>query len=176
MAELDTARTYQYPFPKGASSLMLRLRSTIALASCVFFGALLSAQTGTIQGTLTDASGAAVPNAKISAIDQAKQLVAREVVTAPDGTFYLRNLLPATYTVKSEVPGFKALERTDLKLDQTQIMNLGVLSLQVGQSTESVTVEAIVPLVETSTSQKSYTISSRQVTELSLNGRDFQSL
>ena len=63
-----------------------------------------------------------------------------------------------------------------MKLDANQIMNLGTLSMQVGQTTESITVAAEVPLVETSTSQKSFVISSRQVTELSFNGRDFQSL
>ncbi|HYI93424.1 MAG TPA: Plug domain-containing protein [Bryobacteraceae bacterium] len=55
-------------------------------------------------------------------------------------------------------------------------MDLGSISLQVGLANESITVEAEVPLVETSTSQKSFVISSRQVTELALNGRDFQSL
>ena len=102
--------------------------------------------------------------------------MARETTTGRDGTFYLRNLLPGTYTVKAEPAGFKALERTELKLDANQIMNLGSLSLQVGQTTESITVEAEVPLVETSTSQKSFVITSRQVTQLRLNGRDFQSL
>lgn len=88
----------------------------------------------------------------------------------------MRNLPPGSYTVTAEVSGFKKLERTGLKLDANQIMNLGTVSMQVGQTTESVTVVAEVPLVETSTSQKSFVISSRQVTELSLNGRDFQSL
>ncbi len=134
------------------------------------------AQTGTIQGVLVDQQGAVVPNARVTATDEAKQLVVREAVTGHDGHFYLRNLLPGTYTVRSEVAGFKALERTGLKLDQNQIMDLGAVTLQVGQTTESITVEAVVPLVETSTANKSFVISSRQVTELSLNGRDFQSL
>src|ERR1700737_5174376 len=55
-------------------------------------------------------------------------------------------------------------------------MNLGVISLQLGQLTDSISVEAQIPLVETSTSQKSFVISSKEVTEVPLNGRDFQSL
>ena len=134
------------------------------------------AQTGTIQGMLVDPQGAAIPSAKITATDEAKQLVVRETTSGADGRFYLQNLLPATYTLRSEVSGFKALERTGLKLDQNQIMDLGAVGLQVGQTSESITVEAVVPLVETSTANKGFVISSRQVTELSLNGRDFQSL
>lgn len=149
--------------------------SALCTFSCLFSATLL-AQTGTIQGTLTDAQGAVIPNVRLTAIDEAKSLVVREAVTGNDGNFYLRPLLPGTYTIKSEVPGFKGLERTGLKLDQNQIMDLGTVVLQVGQTSESVTVSAEVPLVETATANKSFVISSRQVTELSLNGRDFQSL
>ena len=134
------------------------------------------AQTGTIQGILTDPQGAVIPNAKVTATDEAKNIVIRETTSGNDGAFYLRNLLPGLYTVRSEVTGFKALDRTGLRLDQNQIMDLGAVSLQVGQTSESVTIEAAVPLVETATANKSFVISSRQVTELSLNGRDFQSL
>lgn len=136
----------------------------------------MSAQTGTVQGLLLDPQGAVIPNAKITATDEAKQVVAREGASGADGRFYLRNLLPGRYTVRSEVTGFKALERTGLQLDQNQIMDLGSLTLEVGATTESVTVTAEVPLVETSTANKGFVVSSRQVTELSLNGRDFQSL
>lgn len=137
---------------------------------------LAAAQTGTIQGTLVDAQGAAVPNAKVSATDEAKRTIVRETVTANDGRFYLRNLLPSTYTVKSEVTGFKTLTQSALRLDQNQVLELNAVTLEVGQTTESVTVTEQIPLVETGTADKSFVITGRQVTELSLNGRDFQSL
>lgn len=149
---------------------MLLFVSFAASTSAVF------AQTGTILGTLTDASGGIIPNAKVVAIDQDKKVTVRETVSGREGTFLLQSLQPGTFTVRAESAGFKALERTDLKLDPNQIMNLGNLSLQVGQTTEAVTVTAEVPTVETSTANKSFVIDSRQVTELSLNGRDFQSL
>lgn len=134
------------------------------------------AQTGTIQGVMLDPSGGAIPNAKITATDEEKAIVVRETVSATDGTFFLRNLLPGRYTVKSEVAGFRTMERKGLQLDQNQIMDLGAVTLQIGQTADSVTVEADVPMVETSTANKSFVVDSRQVTELSLNGRDFQSL
>src|SRR5262249_29675494 len=57
-----------------------------------------------------------------------------------------------------------------------QIMNVGSLPLELGTPTETLTVAAEAPLVETTTAQRGFVITSRQVTEVSLNGRDFQSL
>jgi hypothetical protein len=126
----------------------------IILASC----GLAFSQTGAIQGVVLDPAGSTVPNAKVVAIDQAKQLVARETTTGTDGAFTLRPLQPGRYTVKIEAGGFKALERTDLVLDQNQVMALGSVTVQVGQTTESVTIEAQVPQVETDSAMRGFTV------------------
>jgi hypothetical protein len=133
-------------------------------------------QTGAIQGVVLDSAGGSVPNAKVTALDQSKQLIARETTSGTDGSFSLRPLQPGRYAVKIEVPGFKVLERTDLILDQNQVMALGNLTLEVGQTTESVTIQADVPMVETDSALRGFTVTSRQVTQLPLNGRDFTSL
>jgi hypothetical protein len=135
-----------------------------------------SAQNGVIQGTLVDAQGSVIPNAKVVATDDVKKVVARETTTAQDGSFQLRPLSPGTYSVKAESPGMKPLERAGLVLDVNQIMNLGTLGMEVGATSETVVVNAETPQVETTTSNKSFVITSTQVTEISLNGRDFQSL
>ncbi len=155
-------------------------KGTISLFTVLFF-ALLDAssvfgQTGTIRGVVVDAQGGVIGNTKVSAFDEAKQLVVRETTSAEDGSFQLQPLQRGTYTVKAENSGFKALERKGLVLDPYQVMNLGRLTLELGEITQSVTVEAQVPLIETSSALKSFTIDSQQVRELSLNGRDFQSL
>jgi len=151
--------------------------STKTLVSVVVLAGLpVWAQTSSILGALNDPQGAALPNARVQAIDESKQLVAREAVTDSAGRFALRPLLPGRYTVKVEAPGFRPLERTALVVDQNQVMDLGVLGMVLGQTAEAITVEAQVPLVETSTSNKSYVVTGRQVTQLALNGRDFQSL
>ncbi len=147
-----------------------------------FFALLVSiaglglAQTGTIQGVLVDPSGAAIKGAKVSATDQRKAVMVREVVSGDSGSFQISNIQPGLYTLKIQSSGFKSLTQTDLQLDQNQNMNLGNLSLQLGSTTDSITVSADVPLVETTTANKSFTITSKQVTDMSLNGRDFQSL
>ena len=152
-------------------------RSISALAVALTFGICAGfAQTGTIQGTLTDSAGATVPNAKVRAFDQDKGVVVRETTTSREGSFILSPLLPAKYNVKIEVQGFKAYEATNLTLDQNQIMNLGTITMQVGQITESISVDSTIPLIETVTAQKSFVISSKEVTELPLNGRDFMTL
>lgn len=153
--------------------MAMLLRTLVGLLLCL---ATLVAQTSTIQGILTDPSGAVIVGAKISATDQAKAIVVREVTSGIDGSFQIANILPGIYTLRIQQNGFKTLTRTDLTLDQNQNMNLGVMQLQVGATGDSVTITADVPLVETSTANKSFTITGKQVTELSLNGRDFQSL
>jgi hypothetical protein len=151
-------------------------RLSLCFTLAILFVSSLFAQSGSIQGVVLDAAGATVPNAKVVALDQEKQLVARETTTGSDGAFALRPLLPGRYSVKVEAAGFKTLDRTDLVLDANQVMALGSLSLEVGQTTESVTVQAEVPLVDTDTAQRGFTVTSRQVTQLPLNGRDFTSL
>ena len=155
---------------------MSRSRNIFTVCAFLCATSLAMAQTGSIEGIVTDAAGATVPNAKVAAFDQDKRVISRETVTSTSGVFRLTPLLPGHYTVRVEAPGFKTLENKELTLDQNQGMSLGVLTLQVGQITESVAVEAQVPLVETSTAQKSFVISSKEVTEIPLNGRDFQSL
>src|SRR5262249_36261638 len=132
------------------------------------------AQSGSIRGLIVDAQGAGVVNARVLAVEEAKQLVVRETVSAGGGTFQLLPVLRGTYTVKAEISGFKTLERKGLVLDPYQVLNLGELTLELGDITQSVSVEAQVPLVETASAMKSFTVTSQQVRELSLNGRDFQ--
>ncbi len=153
-------------------------RNSIALlAAALTLGVCTAyAQTGNIQGTVTDPGGGAVSNAAVRAFDQDKQVIARETTTTREGTFNLNPLLPGHYTVRIQAPGFKVYENTNLTLDQTQIMNLGTIVLEVGQVTDSISIQAESPVIETSTSQKSFVITSREVTEIPLNGRDFQSL
>lgn len=134
------------------------------------------AQNGQIQGVLTDPAGAAIGGAKIQLKNTAKGVVVTETQSGPDGNFTLQPLPQGTYSVTAESSGMKKLERTGITLDVNQILNLGALQMSLGSTTEQITVEATSPLVETTTSQKSFTITSGQVLETALNGRDFQSL
>ena len=150
-------------------SLILTLAVTLTLSTAI-------AQTGSIQGTVTDSGGGVVPNARVTATDLDKGIIARETKSSKDGSFVLTPLLPGHYDLKIEMQGFKTYLGNNLTLDQNQVMALGALTLQVGQLSDSVAVEAEIPVIETATSQKSFVISSKEVTELPLNGRDFMTL
>lgn len=142
----------------------------------VFCAVPLFAQNGQIQATVDDPAGAPIPGADIKATDTAKGIVALETRTGADGHFTLQPLSAGTYTVSVESPGMKHLERTNINLDLNQILNLGSLKMDIGSTSEQITVEATTPLIDTATSQKAFTINSKQVLETSLDGRDFQSL
>jgi hypothetical protein len=144
------------------------------LATCA--ASVASAQNGVIQGKLLDPQGAVIPNAHISATDEVKSVVVRETISDANGEFRLLPLPPGTYTVKVTSAGMKALTRKGLVLDVNQTVNLGNLRMEIGATSESVTVVEATPQVETTTANKSFEITSRQVTETSLNGRDWQSL
>lgn len=131
---------------------------------------------GAIQGTAVDQQGAVVPGATVQAVDQQQGIVVRETTTDANGLFSLQPLQPGTYTVSVRAKGMKELSRLDLHLDSRQILGLGEVKLSIGATNETVTVETSVPLVETATADHSAVIDSREVQELSMNGRDFQSL
>jgi hypothetical protein len=135
-----------------------------------------SAQSARIEGKVVDEQGGVLPGAHVIALDEEKGVIAREATTNPDGRFALVALLRGRYTVRAELSGFKTLERRGLVLDPGQVLDLGEVRLAVGALTETVHVTAETPVIETGTSQKSYTISDTQIRELSLNGRDFTSL
>src|SRR5688572_8268835 len=135
-----------------------------------------SAQSARIEGKVVDEQGGVLPGAHVIALDEEKGVIAREATTNPDGRFALVALLRGRYTVRAELSGFKTLERRGLVLDPGQVLDLGEMKLAVGALTETLQVVAETPVIETGTSQKSYTISDTQIRELSLNGRDFTSL
>jgi Carboxypeptidase regulatory-like domain/TonB-dependent Receptor Plug Domain len=150
----------------------------LGVAVLLQFGFVIcaSAQTGSIQGTVVDARGGAIPGASVRAIDQTKGIVVRATTSGSDGVFQLQPLLAGTYTVEIAANSMKQLRRKDVVLDQNQNLSLGEVALEIGANTETVTVEATAPLVETSSADHTAVIDSRQVTEISMNGRDFQSL
>ena len=134
------------------------------------------AQNGTITGIVTDQSGAIIPNASIKATDQQKGAVILETTSKQTGEFQLQPLPPSTYTLQISAPGMSTLQRTNLIVELSQTLNLGPVALAVGAADTTVTVDIQPSLVETTTSEHSDVITSKEITETPLNGRDFASL
>ena len=154
----------------------LLLLAVVCLAALVGLTKPLYAQNGTITGIVTDQQGAVLPNAHITATDQTKGVVVREVDAGANGEFQLQPLPASTYAISITAPSMSALKRADVTLELSQTLNLGPLALTAGAAETTVTVTGEPSLIETTTSEHSDVITSKEVTETPLNGRDFTSL
>src|SRR5215813_8250536 len=152
---------------------MARLTILPSLFVCAC-GLWAAEPTGTIAGTVTDPSGAAVVNAKVTVNAIATGLT-RTSQTAADGGYVFPLLPVGNYTVVVEASGFKRFEQRPVEVKADASANVPV-SLQIGAATESVTVEANAQMVETRSGAISHVVSQQKLVELPLNGRNAASL
>lgn len=130
---------------------------------------------GTITGVVKDSQQAVVASAKVTLADQARGS-SRTVDTGGDGVFVFTQLQPGTYTVSVEASGFKKFEQKDVKVFASDRVTLGDLVLAVGALTETVTVEANAAQVTTQGADRAGILTSRQVLDLAMTGRNFLDL
>ena len=149
--------------------------AVVALMFMAFSTSGLYAQGyGTITGTVTDPSGAAVVSATVKAIQT--QTGRETVVTSgSQGDFVFPTLPPSVYSLSVSATGFQSYTQTDIVLQADQRLTANV-RLQIGSATETVTITAEVPQVDTQTGTLSQVIDERRVVDLPLNGRNAASL
>lgn len=137
-------------------------------------GTLHSQGLGSIVGTVTDPSGGLVPSATVKITDEGTSLT-RDTATNTQGYYVVPSLRPSNYSVTVEAAGFAPVTRkgVELQADQTVTVNL---SVSVQQANQSVTVEAPVQQVDTSTATLSEVVDRRRIIELPLNGRNAATL
>ena len=143
------------------------------LLSSTFVLAQTTVATGSIQGNVTDPSGAVVSGAKVTITDKSRGSVIN-TTTNSSGSYASGALVPGEYVVRVEAPGFKA---TQLPLN-VQVNNTanGNLSLQVGQTSETIEVEASSVQVNTEQAEVQGVLNSQQIENLPVNGRNFLDL
>jgi hypothetical protein len=129
---------------------------------------------GRISGSVTDQSGAAIPNAAVT-IQDVDRGTARTINTDSAGEYNAPNLLPGNYKVHVEFQGFMTIERQNIKLEVGQDIRVD-LSMQPGEQRQVVTVQAEVPLIETNNAELGGTIPNQVINDLPLNGRNFENL
>lgn len=130
---------------------------------------------GSIRGTVTDPSGAAVAGAKVVATNTATG-ISKEVTAGSDGTYdFLQLAVPAAYTVSAEVTGFRKFEASGISLNVNQVYVLDI-KLEVGAVTETVTVEATPAQVETTSIELGKVVDSTTIVNMPLNGRNWDTL
>ena len=130
--------------------------------------------TGAINGTVSDASGAVIPGAKVTLTNVATG-TARTVLTNQAGSYVIPDVIPGNYTMEVSMTGFSTAKETpfSLSVNQTSMHNF---TLTVGAQVQEVTVSAAVAHLESSTSELGTAIARTEVNNLPLNGRNFTQL
>jgi hypothetical protein len=141
-----------------------------AALSFVLTSGLWAQSTGAISGFVTDPSGLPVPAATVTAV-LVQQQVHRTVQSGQDGSFLLTALLPGDYTLTVEKQGFQRVTQTNLVLAVNQNLRVDA-QLRVGQTSETVTVSAEAPLVDTRSGALAGLVDDRRVVDLPINGRN----
>lgn len=142
----------------------------VALLATLLSPAAAAAQDNSIlRGTVLDVSNAVLPGATLTLSgDQVRSR--RTAVTDGQGTFVFLGLVPGTYDLEVQMPGFKPLKQAGILLRASQTLELR-LSLDLESVTTTVVVRAEAPIVDTGSPTKNYNISGEFMTRLPLNTR-----
>jgi hypothetical protein len=130
--------------------------------------------TATLTGTVTDASGAAVPDAEVS-VQSVATGVARTTKTNGTGEYVIPSLAPGSYEIDVSKDGFGTLRQTGVLLQVAQTANVNA-TLQVSGTKQAVEVVANAQAIETSNATLGTVIQQQEVVDLPLNGRQFTQL
>ncbi|HKQ07680.1 MAG TPA: carboxypeptidase regulatory-like domain-containing protein [Blastocatellia bacterium] len=128
-----------------------------------------SSGSATLRGTVKDPSGAVVSGATVIVTSE-RTKDERKTITNDEGGYVFSALSPDTYTVKVEAQGFKTTEKTGIAVETSTTRGLDVV-MEIGQASETVTVNAVADQVQTETGAKENTITAKQIDNLSIISR-----
>jgi len=151
----------------------LDVRVFVFVAICLFaIVAPIFAQSdsSSLSGTVTDASGALLPNAKITVHNNATR-ADRSITSNEGGSFTLTNLASGDYSIRAEVAGFETTTLTDVHLDPSIGRRIDI-SMKVGDTKTEVNVEAGANAVQTESASVGQLVTQEQVKNIQLNGRN----
>jgi hypothetical protein len=159
--------------------MRLSITSSRFITAIVFLlsslGSLLFAQeSGSIHGTVSDASGAPLASAAVG-VKNLETGSLRTLVADGEGRYTAPALAVGKYEVTATKPGFTSASKTAITLVLAQNVEID-LSLEIGELKQVVTVEEQSPVVSVSTEQTSGLVNERQVKDLPLNGRSYDEL
>ena len=149
-----------------------RISIGVAICALLLCGAASAAAqgfAGGLRGVVKDANGV-VPGAEVTLTNEGTA-AARSVVTNDEGAYAFENVLPATYTIKVALTGFKTLERAGIRIGTQQTLQLD-LTLEVGQLQETITVTGAAPLIDTSNASVASTLDKATLETLPTAGRN----
>jgi hypothetical protein len=151
---------------KSILGRLLHFCMIVSLSSASFSFAQIDK--GTIAGTVKDAQGAVVPDAKIT-VTRTDTQQQRSLVTNKSGEYSAELLTAGTYSVAAEAPGFNRTELGSVQVGVNQVVRLDI-ELKVGSASQTVEVTAAPPILSTETSSLSTIETGQRIVNLPLNG------
>jgi Carboxypeptidase regulatory-like domain/TonB dependent receptor len=160
--------------PKSIYSGIGRWFALAAILLCAVPAALAQLTTATILGTITDPTGANIPNASVTLLNLDTQ--ARRTATSTSDGNYNFTLLPVgRYTVTVKASGFKITTTSPLSVEAGDDARDDI-KMELGGEAQTVTVESQTPLLQADSATVSSTVTAKAVQDLPLNGRNFVNL
>jgi len=153
---------------------MLRFLSTVVVLFSLAFSTAAQTYRGAINGTVTDPSGAVIPNAEVKAKDKATDIT-RTTTTTSDGEFVFQDLPVGIYSVIVTASGFPEMTVDNVSVTQGSIYTLPV-KLSMSQQATTVEVSAASLTLDTTTETQTTTVTGEALQDMPLNGRDFTQL
>jgi hypothetical protein len=147
------------------------MNRTLAILLLLGWAGAMPAQNsyGRLTGRVTDPQGAVAAGAQVS-LRQVETNIGVQGATNSDGLYDFPNLLPGTYQVNVSLQGFKKYSRSGLTVRVGDVLDVDI-ALEVGALTETISVTAEAPLLDTTTASAGRVIDNRQLSELPLAGR-----
>jgi Carboxypeptidase regulatory-like domain/TonB dependent receptor len=167
-------------FPRSERTRVFSLRictRLVFIAVCTLLlslPAIAQGSFGTILGTVTDTSGAVLVESEVNVLN-VQTGVSRNLTTDSAGAYNAPNLTPGNYTIRVQATGFKAFVRQGITVDVGQNIRVDC-ALEPGAAAQTVTVTGGTPLVDTVSPTLGGTLDTQQITDLPLNGRNYQYL
>ncbi len=162
--------------------MMRRMRRTriCVMALAVLITAALPAMaqltTGSVVGTVKDAQGAVIPGATVTLVSDSRGTRTAPVVTSATGDFVIPNVTVDTYTIEVEMSSFKSLRQSGIQVNPGTRVAVGVLTIEIGGASETVTVKGESPQIQVTSGERSFTIPTDSVQNLPLQNRGFTNL
>src|ERR1700738_2279283 len=153
---------------------MLRFLSIVLVLFSLAFSAAAQTYRGAINGTVTDPSGAVIPNAEVKARNKATDVTTTTTSTS-DGQFAFQDLPVGIYVVSVTASGFPEMTVDNVMVTQGSIYTLPV-KLTMSQQATIVEVSAATLSLDTTTETQTTTVTGGQLQDMPLNGRDFTQL
>ena len=131
--------------------------------------------TGTIAGKVADAQGGAIPGVVVTVTSESRNTLLATVTTDASGDFVVPNVTADTYTLDAKITGFRPAKRAGVSVSGGQRVVLPTLTLEVGGLDETVQVVAEATLLQAQSGERSFTVTSIDMTNLPISGRNFAS-